>query len=101
MLVLTRKKKEVIHIGHEIRVVVDAIEKGRVRLGVIAPREVIVHRGEVYAEAFPDGAPASPIHEARLADLRKAAERGYNALLSNEELKALLATLSDGAKGEK
>lgn len=50
MLVLSRKKGEEIEIGSGIRVVVVAVLGDKVRLGVIAPREVPVDRGEI-AEA--------------------------------------------------
>lgn len=47
MLVLTRKTGEAIHIGSGIEVTVLSVAKGRVRLGLTAPREVPVHRAEV------------------------------------------------------
>jgi len=48
MLVLTRKLGESIAIGDEIRITVASIEGGQVRIGVDAPREIAVHRQEVY-----------------------------------------------------
>ena len=48
MLVLTRKLGESIAIGDEIRITVASIVGGQVRIGVDAPREVAVHRQEVY-----------------------------------------------------
>jgi carbon storage regulator len=48
MLVLTRKKDEVIVIGDNIRITVVAIHGDTVRVGVQAPREIPVHRQEVY-----------------------------------------------------
>ncbi|MFW6171417.1 MAG: carbon storage regulator CsrA [Planctomycetota bacterium] len=50
MLVLTRKVGEQICIGGDIHVTVLAIHKGRVRLGVSAPRELPVHREEVHRQ---------------------------------------------------
>lgn len=47
MLVLTRKVGERICIGNDIHVTVLYVHKGRVRLGVSAPREVPVHREEL------------------------------------------------------
>jgi carbon storage regulator len=47
MLVLTRKTGEAIRIGSGIEVTVLSVSKGRVRLGLTAPREVPVHRAEV------------------------------------------------------
>jgi len=48
MLVLTRKKNEAIVINDSITIVVVDIQGERVRIGVQAPREVSVHRKEVY-----------------------------------------------------
>lgn len=48
MLVLTRKKNESIVINDMIKVTVVEIRGDKVRLGVEAPREVGVHRQEVY-----------------------------------------------------
>lgn len=47
MLVLSRQRDEVIEIGENIRIVVVDICQGKVRLGVIAPAEIPVHRQEV------------------------------------------------------
>ena len=47
MLVLSRKLGEQICIGSGIRVTVLGIQKGRVRLGLAAPREVQIHRREL------------------------------------------------------
>jgi carbon storage regulator len=47
MLVLSRKNGEAIVIGDGITVTVLAVEGGRVKLGVVAPREVPIHREEV------------------------------------------------------
>ena len=48
MLVLTRKINESIMIGDSIEVVVVEVHGEQVRLGIKAPREVAVHRREVY-----------------------------------------------------
>ena len=48
MLVLSRKTDETIQIGDNIRVCVVEIRKGTVKLAIEAPREVPVHRDEVY-----------------------------------------------------
>lgn len=47
MLVLSRKKKEEVVIAGHIRVSIVDITGNKVRLGVEAPKDVSVHRGEV------------------------------------------------------
>lgn len=48
MLVLSRKKDEKIIIGDNVAIMVVDIQGDKVRLGIEAPREVTVHREEVY-----------------------------------------------------
>ena len=48
MLILSRQKDETIIIGDTIEVTVVDIRGDKVRLGVVAPKEVSVHRKEVY-----------------------------------------------------
>lgn len=69
MLVITRKAEESIVIDGNIEVIVLGITKDGVRLGIKAPREVQVHRREVFeaiAEANRAAAPTSvmPVLEA-------------------------------------
>lgn len=49
MLVLSRKRLEKIWIGDDIVITVLEIRADRVRLGITAPRELDVHREEVWA----------------------------------------------------
>ncbi|MEZ6190157.1 MAG: carbon storage regulator CsrA [Phycisphaerales bacterium] len=48
MLVLSRQRDETIMIGDEIEITVVDIRGDKVRLGISAPRQVQVHRKEVY-----------------------------------------------------
>jgi carbon storage regulator len=48
MLVLSRKKNESIVINDNIVVMVVEVRGDKVRLGIEAPKEVTVHRSEVY-----------------------------------------------------
>ena len=48
MLVLSRKKNESIIINDNITIVVVEIRGDKVRLGIEAPKEIPVHRNEVY-----------------------------------------------------
>jgi carbon storage regulator len=47
MLVLSRKKGEVIHIGDSIKLTVVDIGRGKVRLGIEAPKDVTIMRQEL------------------------------------------------------
>jgi carbon storage regulator len=59
MLVLSRKKNESIVIDERIVITVVEIRGDKVRLGIEAPREVSVHRSEVYAAIQMEQAAAS------------------------------------------
>ncbi len=59
MLALTRKKSETIMIGDNIEVVVLSVQGEQVRLGVIAPRDIPVHRKEVFLEIQQENVNAS------------------------------------------
>ena len=48
MLVLSRKKNESIVVNNDIRIVIVDVRGDKVRLGVEAPRDVPVHRQEVF-----------------------------------------------------
>lgn len=48
MLILTRKVGEVVAIGDDIQVSIVEIKGAQVKLGIRAPRDVEVHREEIY-----------------------------------------------------
>lgn len=48
MLVLTRKNQEVIQIGNDIEVKVLGIEGEQVKIGIVAPKFVEIHRKEIF-----------------------------------------------------
>ena len=50
MLVLTRRVSETVMIGDDITVTVLGIQGGQVRLGFNAPKDVDVHREEIYVK---------------------------------------------------
>jgi carbon storage regulator len=50
MLVLSRKLNQSIMIGDDVRVIIVSVERDQVKLGIEAPRDVGVHRSEVYEE---------------------------------------------------
>ena len=49
MLVVSRKKNEVVMIDGCIEIRIVSVRGDKVRLGITAPREIPVHRGEVQA----------------------------------------------------
>lgn len=48
MLVLTRRLGESIWINDDIRIVIQSIRGNQVRIGIAAPKEMVVHREEIY-----------------------------------------------------
>ncbi|MBX2884565.1 MAG: carbon storage regulator CsrA [Granulosicoccus sp.] len=48
MLILTRRAGETINIGDEVTVTILSVKGNQVRIGVGAPKEVAVHREEIY-----------------------------------------------------
>ena len=48
MLVLSRQKDESIMIGDDVEITIVDVRGDKVRLGINAPREVAVHRKEIY-----------------------------------------------------
>jgi len=48
VLILTRRIGESVHIGDDIRLTVLGVRDSQVRIGINAPKEVPVHREEIY-----------------------------------------------------
>jgi carbon storage regulator len=59
MLVLTRKKGEVIKIGDDIEITVVAAKGEQVKIGISAPKNVEIYRKEVYEEIIAENMQAS------------------------------------------
>ncbi|MEM6546039.1 MAG: carbon storage regulator CsrA [Pseudomonadota bacterium] len=59
MLILTRKEGESLRLGDDITVTVVSVKGGHVRLGITAPREVAVHREEIFQKIAEENDKAS------------------------------------------
>ncbi len=61
MLVLTRREDESIMIGDDIIVKVLDLKENQVKIGIVAPRSVAVHRQEVYDAIQAENAQAASV----------------------------------------
>ena len=59
MLVLTRKENESIMIGSDVEVKVLDLRDNQVKIGIVAPRSVAVHRHEIYLAIQAENAQAA------------------------------------------
>jgi len=66
MLILTRRVGETVVIGNDVDVTVLGVKGNQVRLGVKAPREVSVHREEIYKRIKEE--PVANRHEVRASN---------------------------------
>jgi carbon storage regulator len=70
MLVLTRKLKEGITIGDEVKITVLSIKGNQVQLGIEAPSHVKVYREEIYAKIVAENRQAATTSQEDLAAMR-------------------------------
>lgn len=62
MLILTRRVGETLIIGDDVAVTVLGVKGNQVRIGVKAPRDVSVHREEIYDRIHEEGEGADDEH---------------------------------------
>ena len=76
MLVLTRRSGEWIAIGDDVRIRVLSVKGDSIQIGIEAPREIPVHRGEIFEQIRAETeaahlSAADPTALARLFDSKK------------------------------
>ena len=69
MLVLTRKLNESINIGTDIEIFVVEIKDDHVKIGIKAPKDVPVHRAEIYKSILEENSLAASTSEAALQNI--------------------------------
>lgn len=75
MLILTRRVQEALMIGDEVTVTVLGVKGNQVRLGIDAPKNVQVHREEIYHKVK-SGVPVEHDHDEEAEDEPRGDNRG-------------------------
>jgi len=76
MLILSRKVGESIQIGDNIKILIaDMDSKGFVKVGIEAPKNITVHRDEVYRKIAIENKAALQHKEEKILDLRDLAKK--------------------------
>ncbi|SHH41686.1 carbon storage regulator CsrA [Sporanaerobacter acetigenes] len=61
MLILSRKKDESIIIGDDIEITIIGIEDDKVKVGINAPKNIDIHRKEIYLQIQEENQKASQV----------------------------------------
>ena len=69
MLVLTRRLKESIMIGDDIEISILSIEGDQVKLGISAPKNVDIHRKEIYLSIQQENSSATKTEASAIENL--------------------------------
>ena len=67
MLILTRRNGESLMIGDDVKITILGIKGNQVRIGIDAPREVEVHREEIYERIKRENTTSGPGDDEDLA----------------------------------
>ncbi len=77
MLVLTRKINESINIGKDIEIFIVEIKDDHVKIGIKAPKDVPVHRQEIYKSILKENELAAAASKAALQSASKAFPKNF------------------------
>lgn len=71
MLVLSRKKGESIIINDNIEITISDIQGDQVRIGISAPKNIAIHRKEIFVEIQQENKKAAAVGNVNLNELLK------------------------------
>ena len=84
MLVLSRQRDETIMIGDDVQITVVDIRGDKVRLGITAPREIQVHRKEVYDAIKRENQQASRLNPGDVPEVGKNGDRSKRSQIDSQ-----------------
>jgi len=85
MLVLTRRLGESIWINDDIKIVIQSIRGNQVRVGIAAPKEMVIHREEIYQRIHKENHEAVKV-PAEMTEVRELFQSMKLAQSSSEKL---------------
>lgn len=99
MLVLTRQREDSIMIGDDIEIKVVDIRGDKVRLGITAPRNILVYRSEVYEEIRKENRAAAELKPDDLPGIPRPAAGLYPRLAEERRDPFLVAAIAEARLG--
>lgn len=84
MLILTRKLGESITIGNEIKVTLLECQGKQVKLGIIAPKDIKVHREEIFEKIQEENQKAATVSKHDLIEIAQIWRKGVKNSTSEE-----------------
>jgi len=84
VLILTRKLGESITIGNEIKVTLLECQGKQVKLGIIAPKDIKVHREEIFEKIQEENQKAATVSKHDLIEIAQIWRKGVKKSTSEE-----------------